>query len=71
MEINELSAREIWYLTDHLMRKEARDKRLAYERRQRARFLRREHKWWRVRKALAVVREDNIAHYKRQQFAWW
>ena len=68
---NEMSARDIWYLTDHLMRKEIRDKRIARERKQRSKFLKREHRYWKVRQALAVVRADNIAHYKRQQFAWW
>lgn len=68
---NEMSAKEIWYVTDHLMRKARREKRLARERKERARLLKREHKWWKVRQALAVVRASSIAEYKRVQFAWW
>lgn len=67
----QMTAREIWYLTDHLMRKARRRQRLERERKQRVRFLKREHRYWKVRQALAVVREDNIAAYKRIQYAWW
>lgn len=68
---NEMSAREIWYITDHLIRKERRAIRLERERKAKVRFLKREHKWWKVRRSLALVREDNIAAYKRIQYAWW
>ena len=68
---NEMTAREIWYITDHLIRKERRAKRLECERKARVRFLKREHKWWQVRQSLAVVRKESIQAYKSIQYAWW
>lgn len=67
MEI-EMSARDIWYLTDHLIRH---SKWQEKERRKTKRILKRAHKDWLVNQALNQVRADSLAVYKRAQRAWW